>query len=106
MTAFPPDRADPVFWPGPELQIRQRACEAEGLRLNAPWRVRSRGTVARLARALVERCRQLTVDILALDKEPQTPRAAPGADVAGDRGCSTLTAGKIVAETVDVRRFR
>jgi transposase len=64
------------------------------------------GTVARLARTLVERCRQLTVDILVLDKELEglVQRLAPA--LLEICGCSTLTAGKIVGETADVRRFR
>ncbi len=63
------------------------------------------GTVARLARSLVERCRQLTADILELDKELEVlvQRLAPA--LLEICGCSTLTAGKIVGETADVRRF-
>ena len=64
------------------------------------------GTVARLARELVERIDGLNQSIDALEAEitalvePMTPtlRTIPG--------CGALTAAKLVAETADVRRFR
>lgn len=64
------------------------------------------GVVARLARALVERCRQLTEQIHVLDDElePLVKHLAPALlDLCG---CSTLNAAKILGETADVRRFR
>jgi len=64
------------------------------------------GVVARLARALVERCRQLTEQIHVVDDElePLVKHLAPALlDLCG---CSTLTAAKILGETADVRRFR
>jgi transposase len=67
------------------------------------------GTVARPARParpLVDRRRELTAHILALDNELEVlvQRLAPA--LVEICGCSTLTAGKIVGETADVRRFR
>jgi transposase len=64
------------------------------------------GTVARLARRLLQRCSELTAEISQLDTEIQ--------DLVGDiapallkiHGCGTLTAAKIIGETADVRRFR
>jgi transposase len=64
------------------------------------------GTVARLARGLVERCRQLSIEIAAVDKELQVlirPLAPALLEVCG---CATITAAKLVGETADVRRFR
>jgi transposase len=64
------------------------------------------GTVARLALRLVERCRQLTVEILELEKElaPMVEQLAPA--LLEICGCATLTAAKILGETADVRRFK
>jgi transposase len=62
--------------------------------------------VARLARDLVERCRQLSIEIAAVDKELQVlvgPLAPALLDLCG---CATITAAKIVGETADIRRFR
>jgi transposase len=62
--------------------------------------------VARLARALVQHCRQLTEQIDALLAEISTlvTRLAP--TLLGIRGCGPLTAAKILGETADIRRFR
>jgi transposase len=64
------------------------------------------GLVARLARALVERCRELTRQIHDLDRElePLVARLAP--TLVAICGCATLTAAKIIGETADVTRFR
>jgi transposase len=64
------------------------------------------GTVARLAHGLVERCRQLSVEITELAKELTVlvRRQAPA--LLELCGCATLTAAKIVGETAGVRRFR
>jgi transposase len=62
--------------------------------------------VARLARDLVERCRQLTIDINQLRAEI-TARITPVAPaLLAICGCGPLTAAKIVAETAGVDRFR
>jgi transposase len=64
------------------------------------------GTGARLARNLVERCQQLSLEIAELDKEltELVQRLAPS--LLEICGCATLTAAKILGETADVRRFR
>jgi len=64
------------------------------------------GMVARLARALLERCRMLSEEIAELDHElePLVARLAPALiDLCG---CATLTAAKILGETAGVERFR
>jgi transposase len=62
--------------------------------------------VARLARELVARCRQLTTDINALAAE-LTALVAPLVPVLlAIVGCGPLTAAKIVAETAGIDRFR
>ncbi|MFD2078146.1 IS110 family RNA-guided transposase [Actinopolymorpha cephalotaxi] len=64
------------------------------------------GLVARLARDLVDRCRDLTAQIRALDRElePLVSRLAP--NLLELPGCAILTAAKIIGETADVTRFR
>lgn len=64
------------------------------------------GTVARLAAAIVERCRQLTVEIDTLEDEIKalTQQLAPA--LTAIPGCASLTAAKILGETAGVRRFR
>jgi transposase len=65
-----------------------------------------KGTVARLAAALVQRCRQLTEQINQLEQELHAlvQRLTPA--LLAIPGCATLTAAKILGETADVRRFR
>ncbi len=64
------------------------------------------GTVARLAAALTERCRQLTIEIDALEAEitKLAKRLAP--TLIALPGCASLTAAKILGETAGVLRFR
>jgi transposase len=64
------------------------------------------GVVARLARDLVERCRQLTRQINALEAElrPLVRRLAPS--LLGLPGCGVLGAAMILGETAGVHRFR
>jgi transposase len=64
------------------------------------------GTVARLARRLLERCSALTAEIKALDAEIAELIAELAPTLLEICGCGTLTAAKIVGETADVRRFR
>jgi transposase len=64
------------------------------------------GTVARLARGLVERCRLLSMEILDLDKELDQLMHPMAPTLLGVCGCATLNAAKILGETADVRRFR
>jgi transposase len=64
------------------------------------------GTVARLAAAIIERCRQLTTEIDALEAEIRTltERLAPA--LIAIPGCASLTAAKLLGQTAGVLRFR
>jgi transposase len=62
--------------------------------------------VARLARGLVQRCHDLTTEILQLDKELDTLVNTLAPTLLEICGCATLTAAKLIGETADVRRFR
>jgi transposase len=64
------------------------------------------GTVARLATAITERCRQLTIEIDALEAEIKelAERLAP--TLIALPGCAALTAAKILGETAGILRFR
>jgi transposase len=64
------------------------------------------GIVARLARELVVKCRQLTAQIHDLDRELERLVAQLAPALLSICGCATLTAAKIIGETADVRRFR
>jgi transposase len=64
------------------------------------------GTVARLARLLVDRCRQLTVEIDGLTKEITTLATALAPALIAIPGCGALTAAKILGETAGVDRFK
>jgi transposase len=64
------------------------------------------GTVARLARQLLARCRELTAEINALEAEsrPLVRRLAPA--LLAVPGCGVLAAAMILGETAGVGRFR
>jgi transposase len=64
------------------------------------------GTVARIARELVERCRTLTSEINQLEKEicAIVERLAPA--LLAVCGCGALTAAKILGETAGIERFK
>jgi transposase len=64
------------------------------------------GMVARLARDLVERCRQLTVSINQLRDEITTLITPLAPTLLAVVGVGPLTAAKIVAETAGIDRFR
>ena len=64
------------------------------------------GTVARLARGLVERCRLLSAEIVELDQELEQLVRKQAPALLEICGCATLSAAKILGETADVRRFR
>jgi transposase len=64
------------------------------------------GIVARLARGLVERCRQLSAEIAAINKELEVLVRPLAPTLLALCGCATITAAKLVGETADVRRFR
>jgi transposase len=92
---------DPALDPAPRSLVRLKHLDALDARLGA-----LDGVVARIARDLVVRVRELTVEANALEREivERTRSLAPALlEVVGAGG---LTAAKIVAETADVRRFR
>jgi transposase len=64
------------------------------------------GVVARLARTLVQHCRDLTVEINALHAEITALVTPLAPALLAICGCGPLTAAKIVAETAGVDRFR
>jgi transposase len=64
------------------------------------------GLVARLARNLIGRCRQLTIEINALHTEITAIITPLAPALLAICGCGPLTAAKIVAETAGVDRFR
>ena len=64
------------------------------------------GVVARIARELVVRCRELTASINALERELRERTAALAPTVLALLGCGVLSAAKIVGEVGNVSRFR
>jgi transposase len=64
------------------------------------------GTVARIARELVARIRELTAAIDALEREIGRLVAAVGPTLLALPGCGPLTAAKLIGETAGVGRFR
>lgn len=64
------------------------------------------GTVARLARALVTRCRELTLEIKELEGEIAVLARELAPSLLALCGCGALTAAKIVGETAGIERFR
>jgi transposase len=64
------------------------------------------GTVARIARDLVARCRTLTIEINELEHEIGSLVAQLAPSLIAIRGCGSLTAAKILGETAGVERFK
>jgi transposase len=64
------------------------------------------GTVARIARDLLERVRELSVAIDALEREIADLVTAQAPTLLDLQGCGTLTAAKLVGETAGIGRFR
>lgn len=64
------------------------------------------GTIARLARGLVKRCRELTLEITTLTAEITALISAMAPSLIAIPGCGAITAAKIVGETAGVDRFR
>lgn len=91
---------DPGGEPAPGSLKRLRTLE----RLAATL-AEAEGLVARLARELLERCRQLTVEIRALEAEITARVRALAPSLLALVGCGALTAAKIVGETAGVGRF-
>lgn len=65
----------------------------------------SEGTVARIARELVARCRQLTIEIVALEREINKLVTQLAPTLLAVCGCGPLTAAKILGETAGIDRF-
>ena len=66
----------------------------------------SDGLVARLARGITERCRELTLEIRKLEQEIAALVATLAPSLLEICGCGPLTAAKIVGETAGIERFR
>ena len=64
------------------------------------------GTVARIARDLVERCRFLTVEINRLEREITALVEKLAPSLLAICGCGPLTAAKILGETASISRFK
>lgn len=64
------------------------------------------GVVARIARELVARCRQITVQINALERELRDLVRVLAPTLLAVPGCGVLGAAMILGETADARRFR
>lgn len=92
---------DPSWDPTPRSVVRYSQLDAISARLEV-----LDGMVARIARDLVARIRELTVQANALEREIIQRVASLAPSLLGLTGVGGLTAAKIVAETADVRRFR
>jgi transposase len=64
------------------------------------------GTVARIARDLVERCRTLTIEIDQLEREITSLAEQLVPSLIAICGCGPLTAAKILGETAGIERFK
>jgi transposase len=64
------------------------------------------GTVARIARELVDRCRALTVEINRLEGEISALVEKLAPTLLAICGCGALTAAKILGETAGIERFK
>jgi transposase len=64
------------------------------------------GTVARIARDLVERCRSLTIEIKQLEREIALLVDTLAPSLIAICGCGPLTAAKILGETAGIDRFK
>src|SRR5215831_6921149 len=82
--------------------------------LNRAWVLRalearlaeSPGVVARLASALVARCRQLTAEITELEAELALRTSELAPSLLALPGCGVLTAAKLIGEVAGIGRFR
>ena len=64
------------------------------------------GLVARLSRALVARCREITTRVSELEGEIQVLVTPLAPSLLAIHGCGVLSAAKIIGETAGVQRFR
>ena len=92
---------DPTWEPPVRFLSRAKTMSDTRVRLEC-----CSGIVARLARSLLDRCEELTVEIKALDCEISDSVALQAQTLLAIPGCGSLTAAKIIGETADVRRFR
>src|SRR5581483_691745 len=91
---------DPTWDPTPRCLVRYKHLDALAARLEG-----LQGMVARIARDLVARIRELTVEVNALQREILHRVRALAPTLLGLPGVAEPTAAKIVAEAADVRRF-
>jgi transposase len=92
---------DPGAEPAPRSLNRLRTLERIAAALEGV-----EGLVARLARELVERCFQLSVEVKELEVEIAVRVATLAPSLLAICGCGSLTAAKILGETAGVERFR
>ena len=92
---------DPALEPAAGALRRLRTLERVAVQLED-----QEGLVARLARELVGRCRELTVEIRALEQEIAERVSTLAPSLLAICGCGALTAAKIVGETASIKRFR
>jgi transposase len=92
---------DPGWDPSPRSLTRYRQLDAVSAHLEG-----MEGMVARIARDLVARIRELTVEANSLEAEIKTRVRSVAPHLLGLVGVGPLTAAKIVGETADVSRFR
>jgi transposase len=91
----------------PSFEPKARSLDRIGVLDQVAARIAvSGGTVARLARELVERVRALSLDINELTKEISVLVTTLAPTLLGIPGCGVLTAAKIVGETAGIDRFR
>jgi transposase len=64
------------------------------------------GTLARLARQLIEQCRRLTAEINDLTREIEQLAIQAAPSLLALPGCAALTAAKIIGETAGIDRFQ
>ena len=92
---------DPEHEPPPGSLKRLRTLE----RLSASLADQD-GLVARLARELVRRCRELSITINELEREIASRVSVLAPTLLAIVGCGSLTAAKILGETAGIERFR
>jgi transposase len=92
---------DPSWDPTPRFLTRYSQLKGLAERLNGP-----EGMVAHIARDLVARVHELTVQANALEREILTRVRLLAPNLLDLPGVGGLTAAKIVAEVADARRFR
>jgi transposase len=92
---------DPSWDPTPGSLVRYKHLDRLAARLKGV-----EGTLARIARDLAERIRELTLQANALEREILERVRSLSPNLLQLAGVGGLNAAKIVAETADVRRFR